>query len=83
MGEWASRQPHLAAVNLDAETEKFLDHHRSRGTTFLDWQAAWRTWMARAKDFAPRGADGRSKSIQAIDGVLAGLTHDMPEVEYR
>lgn len=27
------------------QTERFLDHHRARGTKFRDWKAAWRTWM--------------------------------------
>jgi hypothetical protein len=36
---------------IAAETAKFLDHHRSRGTRFIDWQAAWRTWMQRVSDY--------------------------------
>lgn len=36
---------------IEAETAKFLDHHRSRGTRFIDWQAAWRTWMQRVSDY--------------------------------
>lgn len=39
---------------VDAETTRFLDHHRAKGTVFQDWQAAWRTWMQRAAEYAVR-----------------------------
>lgn len=40
--------------DLAAETERFLDHHRSKGSSFIDWRAAWRNWMSRAIDMRPR-----------------------------
>lgn len=30
----------------------FSDHHRSKGTVMLDWDAAWRTWCRNAKKFS-------------------------------
>lgn len=27
------------------EVDQFLDYHRAKGTTALDWTAAWRTWI--------------------------------------
>lgn len=33
-------------VDADAEFERFCDHHRSKGSQFKDWRAAWRTWAA-------------------------------------
>jgi hypothetical protein len=37
--------------DLDAETERFLDYHRSKGNAHSDWKAAWRNWMAKAVQF--------------------------------
>ncbi len=44
--EWFRKEFGIVAKSLvDRETAKFLDHHRSKGNQFVDWQAAWRTWM--------------------------------------
>lgn len=37
------------------EADRFADHHRARGTTFKDWDAAWRTWLGNARKFGSRG----------------------------
>jgi hypothetical protein len=50
MREWATTK--ASGVDLDAETERFLDHHRAKGSTFKDWTAAWRTWMSRAASYS-------------------------------
>lgn len=34
------------------EFEAFSDHHRAKGTTMLDWTAAWRTWLRNADRFS-------------------------------
>lgn len=31
--------------DLTTLTENFLDHHRAKGSRFIDWTAAWRTWL--------------------------------------
>jgi len=51
MREWAEKAQ--VRVPLDAETEKFLDFHRAKGSTFKDWHAAWRTWMRNSLKWAP------------------------------
>lgn len=53
------------------ETEKFIDHHRSKGSTFVDHTGAWRNWMRNADKWSKSSASdgGRSKSMQAIDAV--------------
>lgn len=48
---WAESKS-LTLVDLAAETERFLDHHRAKGSAFSDWNAAWRTWMTRAQQYA-------------------------------
>lgn len=52
MKKWAAKYP---AVDLELETENFLDHHLSKGSKFKDWPAAWRTWIRNsATKFAPK-----------------------------
>jgi len=43
---------HQIPSRVDVETEKWLDHHRAKGSMFDDWTASWRTWMRNAKKFA-------------------------------
>jgi hypothetical protein len=70
--EWAAEKGIRA--DLDTETEKFLDHHRAKGSTFLDWRAAWRTWMNNATKFAGNanvralrpGNDNHAGMVRAI-----------------
>lgn len=50
MREWAKTKG--VTVDLDEETEMFLDRHRSKGSVFKDWSAAWRTWMRNSVKFA-------------------------------
>lgn len=38
------------------EIPQFTDFHKSRGSTMLDWQAAFRTWMRNSRKFSPKGA---------------------------
>ena len=52
--EWASRE--VPTVEIAAETEKFLDHHRSKGNRMVDWDAAWRKWMRNAADWGQQRA---------------------------
>ena len=60
------------------ETERFLDHHRAKGSLFVDPISAWRNWMRRADEIsrAPTAApDSRSKSMRTVDAVLESLTN--------
>jgi hypothetical protein len=42
-------------VSLAVELESFRNHHRAKGSTFKDWQAAWRTWCDKAVEFGRAG----------------------------
>lgn len=42
-------------VNLAIELQSFRNHHQAKGTTFKDWQAAWRTWCDKAVEFGRAG----------------------------
>jgi len=53
MAQWAVDLG-VPAEALQAQTEKFLDHHKSKGSTFKDWDAAWRTWMRNSVEYQQR-----------------------------
>ena len=42
-------------VSLAIELQSFRNHHQAKGTTFKDWQAAWRTWCDKAVEFGRTG----------------------------
>lgn len=39
-------------VNVADETERFINHHRAKGSKFVDLDAAWRNWIKNAVKFA-------------------------------
>ena len=62
MRAWA--REHLPDVNVERETEQFLDYHRAKGNVLKDWIAAWRTWMRHASRFQEQRATSRPSSSQ-------------------
>jgi hypothetical protein len=50
--EWVTERG--LTINVSQETHRFLDHHRAKGSKFIDWDAAWRNWMTRAQEFHDR-----------------------------
>lgn len=50
--EWAKTT--VPTVDVDFETQKFLNHHGAKGNTFKDWSKAWRNWMLNATKYAPQ-----------------------------
>jgi len=60
-------------VDPDSEFEKFCNHHRARGSTMKDWDAAWRTWSINAKkwggDGGGSGEQPPRRSHQRLKGV--------------
>lgn len=45
-------------VDLRAEWGQFCDHHRAKGSTMKDWDAALRTWIRNAKRFSRQPDQG-------------------------
>lgn len=43
-----------SGLSIDTELPAFTDHHTANGSTFKDWQAAFRTWLRNAAKFAKR-----------------------------
>jgi hypothetical protein len=62
MHAWA--REHLPDVNVERETEQFLDYHRAKGNVLKDWIAAWRTWMRHASRFQEQRGTSRASSSQ-------------------
>lgn len=78
MREWAHTK--TPAIDIDHETERFLDYAKANGKTYVDWSAAWRNWMKRALDYAkPNTRPPSSTQILAemnldlVDDALATL----------
>ena len=42
-------------VSVATELPAFIDHHTANGTTFKNWQAAFRLWLRNSAKFAKRG----------------------------
>lgn len=66
--DWEPSPEHIAAaakegLSLDAahrEARKFRDYHRSKGTMFVDWMAAWRNWIRKAVEINPNLKKGQN-----------------------
>jgi len=52
MSQWAHERAPM--VDLNRETEKFVNYWRGDGGTKADWVATWRTWMLKAQEWAQR-----------------------------
>lgn len=51
-------------LNVKEEFERFQDHHRAKGTVFLDWDAGWRTWVRNGVKFqAERAGSGKRRPV--------------------
>jgi hypothetical protein len=90
--EWASKHIPanlLQALDLNRETEKFLEKSRAKGWTYANWEAARKNWLLKAVDFAEErvasGLNGdsggknnatNSASARRDPGLFAGLPYE-------
>lgn len=68
-------------TDFTIETSKFLDHHRSKGSTMACWVSAWRNWMRNSMVFgakpnnpSPQGS-GLANRKQDVNDSLTDI-HD-------
>lgn len=69
-------------VDPAREFPAFCDYHRSKGSTFKDWPAAWRTWVRNATKFGGKGkAPPGGYLNETRDDLLAALQRQSGEVQ--
>jgi hypothetical protein len=54
--DWTPQESHAdkaqaERVDLNREAERFRHHHAAKGSTYVDWDRAFHTWLMRAHDF--------------------------------
>lgn len=80
---WAADS--VPAVNLDRETERFIDYWTAEGKSKADWDATWRNWMRRAQDNAERGGPrppgGMVNRQQQIEDANNAVVREIAERE--
>lgn len=42
----------MPETKVRPETEAFINNHKAKGNVFVDWNAAWRTWMIKSVGYA-------------------------------
>lgn len=52
MRAWAA--DNAPTVDVDAQTQRFVDHWTSKGERRIDWVATWRNWIRNAADWGGR-----------------------------
>lgn len=50
MADWANALG-LPDDRVMPESEKFLAHHRAKGSLFSDWNSAWQNWIRKSVEF--------------------------------
>ncbi|QVJ03032.1 hypothetical protein KGD82_13440 [Nocardiopsis eucommiae] len=76
MRAWAKER--VPNVDIDFETEQFLDTHAAKGNKFLDWNRAWHTWMRNSRKFSEERQQGRRGNLR----VVGGSRNDVPDNSY-
>lgn len=74
---WTPTDAHRAyakqrGLDLDHEAHRFQSHHDSKGNLFVNWNAAFSTWLANALSFGPR--NGPRRTVAPVQrGLAPGL----------
>lgn len=67
----------FSTEEINHEAEQFRNYHHAKGSTFKDWDAAWRTWLGNARKFASsrpaRGRGGHNALMAGFAAYAAGL----------
>lgn len=67
----------FTTTEIENEAESFRDYHLAKGSTFKDWDAAWRTWLRNSRKFgasAPRRRTDSAEKLQRTIGAAAAGT---------
>lgn len=76
--DWKPNRQHLdLARELNVPTaglaEQFTDHHHAKGSTFIDWDAAFRTWIRNAAKY------DRTSNVHPLRPEPARPAYETPE----
>lgn len=67
----------FSAEEINHEANQFRDYHLAKGSTYKNWDAAWRTWLGNSRKFArgPANQSGRKNRGDIIADAVhqAGL----------
>jgi len=75
MRRWAASR--VPSIDIETQTENFLDHNRSKGSRYVDWNAAWRKWMRNAADYQARDQRNAPKATPVNQALqLAAMYHE-------
>lgn len=67
MRDWATTN--APGVDVDLQTQRFLDRNRAEGKSYKDWPAAWRNWITSPYAKAPARPTSRAPDVQSVNGV--------------
>ena len=78
-----AEQAAILNLNLQAERSAFCDFHDARGSTFANWDAAFRTWLRKSSEFrgATKPTAKPSTARQEWLNGLYGRTDDSEVIE--
>jgi hypothetical protein len=87
-GDWAPRSDELElarslSVDPSKEAAAFRDHHSAKGSRFVDWNAAFRTWLRNAVRFGRAGGGAGARGGPSFFEVLDSLPPPPPPPEAR
>jgi hypothetical protein len=79
--DWAkSHIPDSLCLNLQTETEKFLEKSRAQGWIYIDWEAGRRSWLLKAVEFAgERVASGNNSHPKGSNANAASNRNNQPD----
>lgn len=67
-------------LSVAVEHDAFSDYHTANGSTFKDWQAAFRTWLRNSAKFARRDKRGLGQSATGETPYQRSMRERMREV---
>jgi hypothetical protein len=54
-------------LRLDVELEKFRNHHMAKGSSFKDWDRAFKNWASRASEWSKDARAAKAKQMADAD----------------
>jgi hypothetical protein len=72
---WFARDQGHDEPWIDRQAERFRAYHRAHGTRFADLNEAWRSWVLKAADFAPRPSGDRPRVGKIAAACSSVISH--------